>query len=185
MQSVTRSRVEAGEPMSVTIQTTAPVSNGGMPPGGPPPGMRQAMDALADKLGMGADELGGRLKNGESLAQIAGSKGVSRDDAIAALSSAMKANAPQGVSLSDDRANAIATRIFDGKAPDPPPSQGLPATGGMSRLAGAFGEGQQGQDILSRLMSGEDVSSVAKSAGLTSSDLVSLMASRLRVDDRA
>ena len=172
--------------MSVTIQTTAPVSNGGIPPGGPPPGMRKAMDAVADTLGMSADELGGRLKNGESLAEIAGSKGVSRDDAIATLSSAMKANAPQGVSLSDERVNAIATRIFDGQAPAPPSSSdGLPATGGMARLAGAFGEGQQGQDILSRLMSGEDVSSVAQSAGLTSSDLVSLMASRLRVDDRA
>ena len=185
MQSVTRSRAQAGEPMSVTIQTTAPVSNGGIPPGGPPPGMRQAMDSVADTLGMSADELGGRLKNGESLAEIAAGKGVSREDAIAALSGAMKANAPQGVALSDERVNAMATRIVDGQAPAPPQSQGLPATGGMARLADAFGDGEQGQDILSRLMSGEDVSSVAESAGLTSSDLVELMASRLRVDDRA
>ncbi len=143
------------------------------------------MDAVAGTLGMSADELGGRLKNGESLAEIAGGKGVSRDDAIAALSSAMKANAPQGASLSDERVNAIATRIFEGQAPAPAPSEGLSATGGMARLADAFGGGRQGQDVLSRLMSGEDVSSVAGSAGLTSSDLVALMASRLRLDDRA
>jgi hypothetical protein len=69
--------------MNAPIQSTAPVGHGGMRPGGPPPGMRPAMDALADKLGVSADELGDRLKKGESLSDIATARGISRDDAIA------------------------------------------------------------------------------------------------------
>src|SRR5262245_61587109 len=135
--------------MTVTFQTAGAVSHG-IPFGGPPPAMRQALSAVADTLGMSADELDRRLKNGENLAEVASQKGVSREDAISALASALKANAPQGVGLSDDRAKAMATRMLDAKPPSAASSDGMSASGGMARIAEALGSSEDGQDLLER-----------------------------------
>jgi hypothetical protein len=158
---------------------------------GPPEGMKKAMGQVADLLGITGDELRQKLQSGASIADVASANGVSRDDAVGALAAGLKANAPQGVSISDDRATQMAQRMVDGPAGamPPPGGQGLPALGSMSRLAEAFdgggGGGGGGADLLSRLMAGEDPSSVASSVGTSSTDLMKLLNDVLRVDDRA
>lgn len=159
---------------------------------GPPEGMRKAMGQVADLLGMTREELAQTVRNGSSIADVASAKGISREDAVTALAAGLKANAPQGISISDDRATQIAQRMVDGPpAGMAPPGggQGMPALGSMSRLADAFGGGGSGtsggDDLLSRLMAGEDPSSVASSVGRTSADLMRLLGDVLRVDDRA
>src|SRR5262245_28397041 len=92
--------------------------------GGPPAGIREAMGSMAGVLGMSADDLEQKLKGGATLADLASSAGVSRDDAVAQLSAALKANAPQGVTLSDDRATAMAERMMDGPPKGAPHADG-------------------------------------------------------------
>lgn len=153
----------------------------------PPEGMKQAMGQVADLLGVSADELQNMLQSGSSIADLAAGKGLSRDDAVSALAAGLKANAPQGVNISDDRATQMAQRMVDGPpAGMTPPGggQGLPASGSMSRLAETFGS-TDGADLLERLMAGEDPSSVASMAKTDSATLLQRLAQSLRVDDRA
>ena len=172
----------------MSITSISPAASGApQMHGGPPPGIRQAMGSVAEKLGMSSDELESALKGGSSITDLAAKKGVSRDDAVAALAAGLKANAPQGMAVSDDRATAMAQRMVDGPPAgmQPPGEGGMPAAGSASRLAEAFGGQQGGQDILARLMAGEDVGSVASGSGMGSADLLKILSSRLRVDDRA
>jgi hypothetical protein len=155
---------------------------------GPPEGMRKAMGQVADLLGTTGDELKQKVQSGSSIADIASEKGISRDDAVSALAAGLKANAPQGVSISDDRARQMAQRMVDGPpAGMTPPGggQSMPAFGSMSRLAEAFGGESGGNDIVSRLMAGEDPGSMASAAGMDTASLLQRLAQSLRVDDRA
>jgi hypothetical protein len=159
---------------------------------GPQEGMKRAMGQVADLLGMTGDELKQKVQSGSSIADIASEKGISRDDAVSALAAGLKANAPQGISIPDDRATQMAQRMVDGPPAGMTPiggGQGMPAVGSMSRLAEAFAgagdSGAGGSDLLSRLMAGEDPSSVASSVGRSSTDLMKLLSDVLKVDDRA
>ena len=63
--------------------------------------MRQVLSSAADKLGMSQDDLMQDLKSGKSLADIAQSKGVSRDDLVAAVAQGLEQNAPAGATSAD------------------------------------------------------------------------------------
>ncbi|MGE0025946.1 MAG: hypothetical protein AB7O78_08465 [Thermoleophilia bacterium] len=170
--------------------STAPIAAADARPlahhGGPPPGIREAMGSMAGMLGMSADDLDQKLKGGASLSDLAASAGVSRDDAVAALSAALKANAPQGANMTDDRATTLAERLMDGPPKGHHHTDGAGrAQGSASRMADALGGDGDADDIVSRLTAGEDLASIASSSGRSPSDLIQALARGFSVDDRA
>lgn len=76
--------------------------------------MRQRMDkvynAVADKLGISADDLKTQLQSGKSLTEVAADKGMSKDDLLATIKEAIGTDTPPGTSVDD-----LATRIADRK----------------------------------------------------------------------
>ena len=60
--------------------------------------MKDAMGAVAKKLGMSADDMRTALQGGESLTQLASSKGVSTDDLKNTIQSSLKADLPNASS---------------------------------------------------------------------------------------
>jgi hypothetical protein len=76
-----------------------------------------AMDAAAKALGTTTSDLVSSLQSGQSLATIASAKGVSQDDLVKAISSALS---QADSSLSTDQATQLATAMVTGPAtPDP------------------------------------------------------------------
>jgi hypothetical protein len=71
-----------------------------------------AFEAVASKLGMSKSDLISDLQSGQTMAQIAQSKGVSEQDVISAAASALQQADP---SLSADAAQKLATSFYDGK----------------------------------------------------------------------
>jgi len=75
------------------------------------------MDAAAKALGTTTSDLVSSLQSGQSLATIASAKGVSQDDLVKAISSALS---QADSSLSTDQATQLATAMVTGPAtPDP------------------------------------------------------------------
>ena len=67
---------------------------------------------------MSTTELRAAQQSGSTLADLATSKGVSRDDLLKSIAADVKAGRPQGASpLSDDQLTKIAGAIADGKRP--------------------------------------------------------------------
>ena len=73
--------------------------------------MQKILQPVADRLGMSADDLQAALAGGKSLAEIAQSKGVSRDDLVATVSDAISKNRPPGASAADP--TQLANRMVD------------------------------------------------------------------------
>ena len=73
--------------------------------------LKAGMDAAAKALGMSNTDLQAALKSGQSLSDLAKSKGVSLDTLTAAISAAVSKANP---SLSSDRAQQIALRLIAG-----------------------------------------------------------------------
>lgn len=67
-----------------------------------------AMDAAASTLGMSATDLASALQSGQSLATIAKSKGVSLDDLVKAMATALEGT---DSNLSSEQATAVATQM--------------------------------------------------------------------------
>jgi hypothetical protein len=139
----------------------------------PPAQMQQAMQPVADKLGLTTDELGKRVEGGESLSQIAKKAGVSQTDLEAAITSAIEKNAPAGMTPPAGMAHMIATQA------GPPPSMDDVKARFSQALAGVQGSGAtSGTDIsslLDALMKGDDADETAKSHGLKTDDLLNLL----------
>ena len=90
------------------------------------------MDATAQLLGTTTSDLASSLKSGQSLASIASSKGVSQDDLVKAISSALqKADS----SLSADQANRMATTLATTR---PPADQSQPWAAGNTGASGTY-----------------------------------------------
>ena len=94
--------------------------------------MGVAMDAAAKALGTTAGDLVSSLQNGQSLASIASAKGVSQDDLVKAISSALS---QADSSLSTDQASQLATAMVTGQGPTNP---GQPWDGGSSGTSSTF-----------------------------------------------
>jgi hypothetical protein len=84
------------------------------PPGGGP--FAQGMQTLATDLGVSTSDLQTARANGQSLADFAQSKGISRDTLISAVKDSFTANAPAGATPpSDDQLTAMANQMVDRK----------------------------------------------------------------------
>jgi len=116
---------------SSALQAVAARAGGHRPGGG-------VIGVAAKALGLSPEKVIGRLKDGESLGDLADEQGVSRDD----LAAALKAGAPPGLAASG-RLDEVVSSMIDqvglpaggtrGPRPGPPPGQvGGPAAVGAS-----------------------------------------------------
>jgi uncharacterized protein YidB (DUF937 family) len=158
------------------------------------------MEAAANLLGVSESDLRTALQGGQSLSQIAASKGISEDQLVSTISSAIQQANPD---ISADQANRVATSIAtrtpgtrdaggaavaaaDGAA-------GSAAAGGhrhhghhgmkMAMQATASTLGVSSDELASALKSGQSLSDVAQSKGIGQDDLVSAIATALEQSD--
>jgi uncharacterized protein YidB (DUF937 family) len=157
--------------------------------------MKSAMDAAAKALGMSQDDLKSAFDSGETLESLAESKGISKDDLIKAMASAIK-DGDSG--LTTDAATSIATRMAT-QGPPPPPPGGMGGPGGPG---GPGGEGGRGggtgkvamdtaastlgmttSELFSSLQDGSTLADVASSKGISEDDLVTAITTALESAD--
>ena len=99
-----------------------------------PPGM----DAAAKLLGMSDSDLRSAMQSGQSLADVAASKGIGKDQLVSTIAAAIQQS---NTSMSADRATAIATDIAT-RTPGKVGGAGEP--GGLDGPRGASGTGGSG-----------------------------------------
>jgi hypothetical protein len=149
----------------------------------PPAPPTDDMTSTAQLLGVSTDDLKTQLGSGKTLDSIASDKGVSTDDLLSAVKQDLKASKPDGApDLSDDQLTVMATNVAAGKGPGgpgggghgghhgPPPSGGaVPGTSAsdttqsLSTLADALGT--TSENLLTKLQSGTDLSSLFGQSG--------------------
>jgi hypothetical protein len=154
---------------------------------------RAAMDAAASALGMQPQDLFSALRSGQSLADLAKSKGLSQDQLVSAMSSAITEANPQ---ISSDQATQIATRI----ATRVPGQDGGPssARGGVSGAGGHHGHHHHGADLLnaaagalgedsssllSALQGGQSIADVGAANGVSQDSLVNAVVAALQKEN--
>jgi uncharacterized protein YidB (DUF937 family) len=160
------------------------------------------MDAAAKLLGMSVSDLRSALQSGKSLADIASSKGISQDKLTAAMAAAIQqANPSVSSEQATKVATAIATRTPPAGGPPPDATQGTDSTqdasgttatqghhhrhhaGGAAMDAAAKALGMSTTDLMSSLQSGQSLTSIAKTKGVSQDDLVKTMATALQGAD--
>ena len=116
---------------------------------------------LADALGVSTDELRQSAQGGQSLADLAKSKGISSDTLLDAVKSSIKsAGAADGrPELSDDQLTTMATNMINrtpgkGGPPPGPPPDGASANGSVSGSGSAMSL-QQLQDLMKSIGEGD------------------------------
>ena len=167
-----------------------------------------AMDAAAKALGMSASDLRTALQSGQSLASIATSKGVSQGTLTSAMAAAIQQANP---GISADQASEVATAIATrtppaGTPPAGPPPDDATAAGGASAAgpttatsghhhhhrhqvmatamdAAAKLLGTTTTDLATALQSGQSLTSIASSKGVSKDDLVKAISSALTQAD--
>jgi uncharacterized protein YidB (DUF937 family) len=162
-----------------------------------------AMDAAATALGMSASDLRTALQSGQSLASIASSTGISQSTLTAAMASAIEQANP---SISADQATKVATAIAtrtpqagqqsaqSGASSDASQAAaGTTATGGhhhhhhhaMSTAMDATAQllGTTTSDLATSLQSGQSLSQIASSKGVSQDDLVKAISTALQQAD--
>lgn len=87
--------------------------------------MKQAMSAVADKLGMSVTDLQAQLKSGKSLTDVAGAKGISVADLLATIKQSLSNSG-----TSDSALDVLANRIANHKGGHhhPAGAQGISGT---------------------------------------------------------
>lgn len=129
-------------------------AGGARPPGppGPPP---LDPDALARGLGVSVDDLRASRDAGQSLADLADSRGIGDDQLKAAVRSALTAAKPEGApDLPAETLDALAASIATGsRPPAPPPGIGQGSFPEQSILDAIAGDGaeQRIRDLLASL----------------------------------
>ena len=163
-----------------------------------------AMDAAAKLLGMSASDLRSALQSGQSLASIASSKGISQDTLTAAMAAAIQQANPN---ITSDQATKVATAIATRTPPagGQPPVDGTQSAGATQSTSGTAATqghhhhhhhargtamdaasqllGESTADLMASLQSGQSLSSIAQSKGVSQDDLVKAMASALQGAD--
>ncbi|HOT78672.1 MAG TPA: hypothetical protein PKY13_01735 [Microthrixaceae bacterium] len=101
-----------------TDETARSGRTGGHRPPGPPP---EAIESAAKALDMSESDVRDALAGGSTLEDLATSKGVSKDDLLAAVTDGLAAGAAKhGRQLSADQITEFATHLIDGTQPPPP-----------------------------------------------------------------
>jgi hypothetical protein len=147
-----------------------------------------ALGSMATLLGLSSTQLTDALESGTTLSTLAIQQGVSSADVISSVASDLKANAPQGApALSGDQVQQMAADVVNGTevaAPSRPTGVGSSGGAGSSGRISSLGASSSttatnnlhalasatGLDpglLLSRLQSGQDLSSLLASAGQT------------------
>ena len=170
-----------------------------------------AMDAAAKLLGMSASDLRTAMQSGQSLASIASSKGISQDALTAAMATAIQAANPSvSADQATKVATAIATRTAPAGAPPagappaggPPPSDDANSSQSTSGTSAASAHrhhhhhgaaaatdaaaqtlGMSTADLISSLQSGQTLTDLAKSKGVSQSDLTKAISAALQGAD--
>jgi lambda repressor-like predicted transcriptional regulator len=155
---------------------------------------RAAMDAAANALGMQPQDLFSALRSGQSLADVASSKGVSQDQLVSAMSSAIT-QANSGINT--DQAMQIATRIAtqvpgnDGRGA---PMRGVGGAasghhhhhhrgGGDLLSAAAAVLGQSTSTVMSALQGGQSLATLGSTTGVSQDQLVTAIETALQRDN--
>lgn len=160
----------AAQDPSALTQTSAGARRHHMPP-------PDAFKSTASLLGVSTDDLKSQLDSGETLDSIASKKGVSSTDLLSAVKQDLTTNRPADAPpLSDDRLTAIASGIASGNGPggaggvrhghSPSKAAGTTAsdpTQTLQSLADVLGT--TSDDLLSKLQSGSDLSSLFGQSG--------------------
>ena len=160
-----------------------------------------AMDAAAKLLGMSSSDLRTALQSGQSLASLASSKGITQDALTSAMAKAIEQANPN---ITADQATKVATAMATRTRPTPPPAQqpvtqdttdatGTTATqghhhhhhhGGAAAMDAASKLlGMSSADLTSALQSGQSLTSLASSKGVSQTDLVNAMATAIQGAD--
>jgi uncharacterized protein YidB (DUF937 family) len=155
------------------------------------------MDAAAKLLGMSSSDLRTALQSGQSLTSIASSKGVTQDALTSAMATAIQQANPN---VTADQATRLATQIATRTRPTPAqqPATQDPAAAGTTGTTTTQGHhhhhhggaaamdaaskllGMSTTDLTSALQSGQSLTSIASSKGVSQSDLVNAMATALQ-----
>jgi uncharacterized protein YidB (DUF937 family) len=158
------------------------------------------MEAAANLLGMSESDLQTALQGGRSLSQIAASKGVSQDQLVSTISSAIqRANPDISADQAKRVATALATRTLGtgdaGGAPIAAPdgAAGSAAAGGhrhhghhgmkAAMQAAATTLGVSTDELASALKGGRSLGDLAQSKGIGRDDLVNAIATALQQSD--
>ncbi len=138
-------------------------------------------------LGLSGTQLASDLQSGATLGSLASQKGISGSDLLSSVESDLKASALQGApAMSGGQLQQVATNVINSTGFAPPSaasagrSGGGPWSGGVSSLGAtssttattnlnslATATGLSPGSLLSRLQSGQDLSSLLGSAGQT------------------
>ena len=149
-----------------------------------------AMAAAAQLLDMQPSDIRSALESGQSLTDLAKSKGISQDDLVKAMATALQKENP---SLSATQATQLATQIATrvpqaGAASGATSAQPTAAVGHhhhrhgggdvMSALSQLLGESTS--EIGSALQGGQSLTDLAESKGVSQDDLVKTLATALQ-----
>jgi uncharacterized protein YidB (DUF937 family) len=163
-----------------------------------PPANNPVMNGAAQALGMSSSDLISALQSGQSLSSIASSKGLSQDKLVAAMATSIQQANP-GVSA--DQATKVATAM----ATRTPPAGGMPpvqadGASGTSTVGGHHHHhghkavsaamdsvasllGTTTTDLATAAQSGQSLSQIASSKGVSQQSLVSAIATALQGSD--
>ncbi|NYJ07948.1 hypothetical protein [Petropleomorpha daqingensis] len=154
-----------------------------MRPAGPPPGGAHAktLKAVAEKLGMSTGDLRSALKSGSTMADLATTAGVSRDDLVQTIASTLPATGRDGATVDT---TAMATDIADGVRPQRPSQSSEPDLGkGLDALSSALGISSS--DLLDRLTEGSGITDLLQGSAQVSAQLAALQNKGALVDGYA
>lgn len=152
---------------------------------------RAAVDAAAQFLEMTPADVRSALQGGQSLSDLARTKGVSQDDLVNAMATAIKQANPN---MSADRATVLATDIAT-QVPQQPvvdATSGASARpvgghhhhghhgGGAALMAASDVLGESTDDVATALRSGQSLADIASTKGISKDDLIGGIAAALQ-----
>ncbi len=173
------------------IGATSGPARGPRPPGPPPGGGPQAV--VAELTGLSTDEIADQLASGSSLADVAESAGVGRDELIAALVE----DAPPRLAASGDVESIVSDMVDEAggprrpgrpDGPPPPPSGALTGntTDQQSAVLDAIADllDTDQESVIDQLSNGADLAEMLDRAGVTQDELAAAIEPGLLFDAR-
>jgi hypothetical protein len=152
--------------------------------------MNQVMSSTSQLLGMSEQDLRTSLRSGQSLSDLAAQKGVSKDDLVSTVSSAISSS-QSGVQGTQDP-TALAQRIVDRKGgghhhhhhkQTSDTDDQTSSAQSLGGLAGALGMSQS--DLLQALQGGSSVFGLADQNGVPSDSLADYLGQGIAIDTTA